>query len=120
MAETDDQDDKTEDPTGRRLEQAAEKGDIPRSMEISTWFVLAGGTLALMIAGGSSSQTLALAMRGMLGNAHTIPTDGAGLMTFGSAAILTTLGAIARCEADGTDASSSSSSSSSSHSFGGP
>jgi flagellar biosynthetic protein FlhB len=95
MAETDDQEDKTEDPTGRRLEKAAEKGDIPRSMEISTWFVLGGGTLALMISGGSSSQTLALAMRGMLGNAHTIPTDGAGLMTFGSAAILTTLGAIA-------------------------
>ncbi len=95
MAETDDQDDKTEDPTGRRIEQAAEKGDVPRSMEISTWFVLGGGTLALMISGGTSSETLALAMRGMIGNAHMIPADGAGLTTFARSAILTTLGAIA-------------------------
>ena len=95
MADTDEQDDKTEDPTGRRLEQAAEKGDIPRSMEVSTWFVLGGGTLALMISGGPSAETLALAMRGMLGNAHAIPTDGGALMSFGRSAILTVLAALA-------------------------
>jgi len=95
MADTDEQDDKTEDPTGRRLEQAAEKGDIPRSMEVSTWFVLGGGTLALMISGGPTAETLALAMRGMLGNAHAIPTDGAALMNFGRSAILTVLAALA-------------------------
>ncbi len=95
MAETDDREDHTEQPTARRLEQAAEKGDIPRSMELSTWFVLGAGTLALMIAGGSSAQTLALSLRGMLGNAHAIPADGASLMRLGQSAVLTTLGALA-------------------------
>ena len=46
MAEDDDQEDRTEDPTQRRLEQAIERGDVARSMEVNTWFVLAGGTLA--------------------------------------------------------------------------
>ena len=43
-----DQEDRTEDPTQRKLEQAIERGDIAKSQEINTWFVLAGGTLALM------------------------------------------------------------------------
>ncbi|MHB2168801.1 flagellar biosynthesis protein FlhB [Alsobacter sp. R-9] len=95
MAEDTDREDHTEQPTGRRLEQAAERGDVPRSLEISTWFVLGGGTLALMFAGGSSAQMLTTSLRGMLGNAHMIPTDGPGLARFGENAILAALGAIA-------------------------
>ncbi len=49
MAEDTDQEDKTEDPTDRRIEQAIERGEVPKSMEAATFLVLAAGTLALMI-----------------------------------------------------------------------
>jgi flagellar biosynthesis protein FlhB len=95
MAETDDRDDQTEDPTLRRLEQAIDRGDTARSAEVSTWFVLAGGTLALMTMSGDSASTLTSGLRAMLGNLHRYPTDGAGLQAFGTHAILVGLAAMA-------------------------
>ena len=44
MAETDD-DDKTEAPSQKRLDDARAKGDVPRSIEVNSWFVLSGLTL---------------------------------------------------------------------------
>ena len=45
------QEDRTEDPTERKLQQAIERGDVAkRSMEVNTWFVLAGGALAILAA----------------------------------------------------------------------
>lgn len=95
MAETDDREDHTEDPTLRRLEQAIERGDTARSIEVSTWFVLAGGTLALLTMSGDSASTLTSGLRGMLGNLHRYPTDGAGLQSFGTHAILVAMAAMA-------------------------
>ena len=46
MADEDDSD-KTEDPTQKRLDEALERGDVAKSQEINTWFVIAGGTLVL-------------------------------------------------------------------------
>ena len=45
MAE--DTEDKTEDPTQKRLDDALEKGDVVKSQEVNTWFVIAGATLVL-------------------------------------------------------------------------
>ena len=39
--------DKTEDPTQKRLDDAHERGDVAKSQEINTWFVIAGATLVL-------------------------------------------------------------------------
>jgi flagellar biosynthetic protein FlhB len=94
MAETDDREDQTEDPTLRRLEQAIERGDTARSQEVSTWFVLAGGTLALMTMSGDSATTLTSGLRGVLGNLHRYPTDAAGLQAFGTHAIMIALAAM--------------------------
>jgi flagellar biosynthetic protein FlhB len=44
---------KTEEPTARKLEKAREDGQIPRSKELSTSLVLIVGTLALWSFGGS-------------------------------------------------------------------
>ena len=53
-------------------------------MEVNTWFVLAGGTLALMIAGGDHRPaTLARGAARHAGQRARIPTDGAALMAFG-------------------------------------
>lgn len=94
MAETD-REDQTEDPTLRRLEQAIERGDTARSPEVGTWFVLAGGTLALMTMSGDSASTLTSSLRGMLGNLHRFPTDAAGLQSVATHAILVAMAAMA-------------------------
>ena len=90
-----DQEDRTEDPTQRKLEQAIERGDIAKSQEINTWFVLAGGTLALMATSDFAGQTLFKSLRGMLANAGRVPADGAALAAYGTYALTTWLSALA-------------------------
>ena len=51
MAESDGQE-KTEQPTDRRLQQAREKGQIPRSREAQSFAVLLGGVAGLAIFSG--------------------------------------------------------------------
>ena len=42
MADENDASDKTEDPTQKRLDDAHERGDVAKSQEVNTWFVIAG------------------------------------------------------------------------------
>lgn len=79
MAEDSDQEDKTEDPTERRIEKAIEQGDVPKSMELSTLFALAAGTLALLIAGSVGMKDFVASMRGLMAGAHQISMDPRGL-----------------------------------------
>jgi flagellar biosynthesis protein FlhB len=79
MSGESDQEDKTEDPTERRIEQAIEKGDVPKSMELSTLFALGAGTLALLIAGTVGMKDFVAGMRGMMANAHQVSMDQRGL-----------------------------------------
>ncbi len=39
---------KTEDPTQKRLDEALQRGDVVKSQEVNTWFIIAGATLVLM------------------------------------------------------------------------
>ncbi|WP_019959614.1 flagellar biosynthesis protein FlhB [Woodsholea maritima] len=74
MAE-EDKSEKTEQPTARRLQQAQEKGDVPKSQEISGWFLLAAGLaiLAFMVPG--LSRAMALDLRLFFANAGTLSLD---------------------------------------------
>jgi flagellar biosynthetic protein FlhB len=80
MAEEQDDAEQTEDPTPRRLEQAIERGDVVKSTEVSTWFMIGGATLALMIFSGPTAVSLQTAMRGLLAHSFEIPTNGAALI----------------------------------------
>src|SRR6267154_2488727 len=79
MADEDDTE-KSEDPTQKRLEDAHARGDVVKSHEVSTWFVLAGATLILSSFSGSMSSGLMPMLRGLLSGAHGIPVDGRGLV----------------------------------------
>jgi len=46
MSEDKDPESQTEDPTQKRLDDALERGDVAKSQEINTWFMMAGGTRA--------------------------------------------------------------------------
>jgi flagellar biosynthesis protein FlhB len=78
MAE--DTDDKTEDPTQKRLDEALEKGDVAKSHEVNTWFVMAGGTLVLSTFSGWIGSGILVPMRNLIANSWMIRTDGAGLL----------------------------------------
>jgi flagellar biosynthetic protein FlhB len=83
MSQQSEDNEKSEDPTQKRLDDALQRGDVAKSQEVSTWFVLAGGTLVLLSFSGSMSSSLKGTLTGLLANAHHIRTDGAGLMLLG-------------------------------------
>ncbi len=76
MSDEKDDDDKTEEPTQRKLEEAIKKGDVAKSIELNTFFILGGFTLAILIAGGHAVRETALSMRSFLMNAHQVPSSG--------------------------------------------
>src|SRR5262249_41617353 len=80
MADEGDSDDKTLDPTQKRLDDALERGDVVKSQEINTWFIIAGGTLVMSPFGGSSGSGIWAPMRNLLANAWMIRADGRGLL----------------------------------------
>jgi len=81
MADENDSSDKTEDPTQKRLDDAHDRGDVAKSQEINTWFVIAGGTLVLSTFSGSIGGGILMPMRNLIANSWMIHTDGPGLLT---------------------------------------
>jgi flagellar biosynthetic protein FlhB len=83
MAEEADQHDtdRSQDPTQKRLDEAIKRGDVVKSQEVSTWFVIAGAALMLAAFTGSMSGSLSMTFRGLIANAHQIPADGRGLLS---------------------------------------
>jgi flagellar biosynthetic protein FlhB len=71
---------KTEDPTQKRLDEALERGDVVKSQELNTWFVIAGGTLILSTFSGSIGGGILMPMRNLIANSWMIRTDGARLI----------------------------------------
>lgn len=80
MAEDNDPESQTEDPTQKRLDEALERGDVAKSQEINTWFMIAGGTLVVSTFSGSVGGGLVTPMRNLLANSWMIKTDGGNLL----------------------------------------
>jgi flagellar biosynthetic protein FlhB len=95
MAEAADREDRTEEPTQKRLDDAINRGDVAKSQEVSTFLALGAMTLALLVAGGWSGQSLTLGLRHYLGNAHLVPDGPAALLAAGRGALLIGLQAAA-------------------------
>jgi flagellar biosynthesis protein FlhB len=95
MAEERDDTDKTEDPTQKRLEDALERGDVVKSQEVNTWFVIAGSALVLLAFSGSMTSLLNSMLRGLIANSWSIPVDGGGLLQLFRELTLETLAAMA-------------------------
>jgi flagellar biosynthetic protein FlhB len=80
MADENDSSDKTEDPTQKRLDEAHERGDVAKSQEINTWFVIAGGTLVLSTFSGSIGGGILMPLRNLIAKSWMLHTDGASLL----------------------------------------
>lgn len=79
---------KTEQPTPRKLEEALKHGQIARSPEVQTVFVLLGGLAALSFAGQEIWRNLAGATVGMLGHLHDTPVTASALQGYAVSGIL--------------------------------
>jgi flagellar biosynthesis protein FlhB len=80
MADDNDAADKTEDPTQKRLDDAHDRGDVAKSQEVNTWFMIAGGTLVMSSFGGSIGGGLQMPLRNLIANSWMFQADGPGLL----------------------------------------
>jgi flagellar biosynthetic protein FlhB len=78
MAEGQEDTERSEDPTQKRLDEALERGDVAKSQEVNTWFVIAGGALLLMAFSGPMANSLATTLRGLVAQSGSIRVDGRG------------------------------------------
>ena len=76
------QGDKTEQATPRRLEDAWKKGQFARSPEVQTVFVLFGGLMALFFTGHEVWRNLGLLMYATLGHLHETAVKFDGMQRF--------------------------------------
>src|SRR6202162_4798935 len=79
MADENDTHDKTEDPTQKRLDDAHERGDVAKSQEVNTWFMIAGATLVLSSFSGSIGG-IQMPLRNLIANSWMVHTDGPSLL----------------------------------------
>lgn len=79
---------KTEQPTPRRLEDAIKKGQIARSAEVQTVFVLFGAMAALMFAGREIWQQLVSATILTLSHLHDTAVTSSSLQGYGVSGVL--------------------------------
>ncbi|HWD48710.1 MAG TPA: flagellar biosynthesis protein FlhB [Rhizomicrobium sp.] len=78
----DDRDDaqRTEEPTQRRLEEAAKHGDVVKSQEVTTFVVLLGGALTIATMGSSSAQHFVNSFRVFLEQPDQITIDSGSMI----------------------------------------
>ena len=79
MAEERDDTERTEDPTQKRLDDALKRGDVVKSQEVNTWFIIAGASLVMVAFSGTMSGGVTATLRGLIANAHQIRMDGPAL-----------------------------------------
>jgi len=88
MAESESGGERTEEPSQRRLQEARERGQIPRSRELTTFAVMIGGSAALIAVGGTVAAHLSQMMRRSLSiDAQSLRTTDSMSASLGDAAI---------------------------------
>lgn len=75
MAEGEDKSEKTEQPTERKLRQAREKGDVPKSQEIPGWFILAAGLGIIAVLSPALARGMAETLSLFFVNAHQLSLE---------------------------------------------
>lgn len=79
MADEDDTQ-KTEEPTPKKLEEARKKGEVTQSQELKTWFMLAAGAAVLAGAGGIIGRGIRDPLSSYMGRVHEIELERDGAL----------------------------------------
>ncbi len=80
MADKPEEHEKTEEPSQKKLEDAHKKGDVAKSQEVNSWFIMVGATIVLMIFSKDMGSTLVNSLKVILSQAHNIPMTGEALV----------------------------------------
>ena len=78
MSDTNDAASKTEEPTQRKLDQAREKGDVVKTMDLGAFASLAGAAGVVALAGGWLSRDLAYKLEPFLAHPQSMSLEGQG------------------------------------------
>lgn len=76
MAEGADDEDKTEEPTAKKLREAREKGQVAHSREVNTWVILFTATLVLALLSVRIGTNLTEFLKEFLAQPHSFNMDG--------------------------------------------
>ncbi len=88
MAESEMGGERTEEPSQRRLQEARERGQIPRSRELTNFATMIGGSAALVAIGGSLTARLSQMMRrGLSIDANTLRNTDSMAASLGDAGV---------------------------------
>ena len=86
--EDQDESQKTEEPTSKRLEDAAKQGDVARSQEVKHFSLILAATIAVFVLAGPVASGLRTSLRAFLGRPHEFALDPGGATLLASALAL--------------------------------
>lgn len=82
MADEQDESQKTEEPTTKKLEEAHKKGEVVKSQEVKHWFILFSVTLIILISAKTSMAGIREILGDVLGSSYKVQMDGNSLRNF--------------------------------------
>ena len=85
---------KTEDPSQKKLEDAHKKGDVAKSQEVVTWFMLLGSAAIFAMMAPGTAASLAQSLKLIIMNADQFELGGAGFAAFFNNLALALLGTV--------------------------
>jgi len=72
MAGEEDDSQKTEEPTSKKLEESRKKGEVPLSREMNNWVMLLAGTIVVLGMGGTLMKSFAKIFKGLMENSYQL------------------------------------------------
>lgn len=72
MSDKPDKSEQTEDPSDKKLEDARKKGDVPKSQEVTTWFMLVGSAMLFALIAPTSAGQLRTTLTEVMANVDQI------------------------------------------------
>ena len=79
MSEQQDQSQKTEEPTEKKLRDAHKRGEVVKSQEVSNWFVLAAGAVLIGLLGPKMMTDMSGLLAQFLAQPHQMSAEGRAL-----------------------------------------
>lgn len=89
--EEQDESQKTEEPSARKLQEARRKGQVPVSREINTWLMLLAATILVAMSASSFFSDMGDTLRGYIQKPHLLPLSPLGPGAIMGEALLSTL-----------------------------
>ena len=74
-----DKDQKTEEPTGKRLGEASSRGEVVKSQEVNHWFMITAGALVIAIFANHVADSIRVGLAQFLASPHDMATDALSL-----------------------------------------